>query len=737
MSHTTAEEEENQPKQLPQCGRLVFRGVELAYLNIDGEYMMPLAELLALVLPSTPRTTLFTRMEKMKVRRHFCQPEEIKLLKTVNGIHGSSANCTLLSKTEVDKYCSIYVDKPNESHRATTTWATIDLDGVESKDYAKETVTEVRQVMKSPRNNNENSSKLAVLHKHKRSPQFKAKLKLTKLANTKKLHLGFSRDRHENQTVTGGEDLLNIDGNLTYSSCNGCVKAFLPDSSQHMTNSTQTVSMLNRPGKKSAKERDQVRNVETNQTHGKKRPLYDDDHEQVVQSPLKIPKMSELNGRKEIDKDGKTSQFRCSLTKHEFDGLISDSSSNDSGFASSALSNPSTPTKSDFSAGELNGLLKKDEQTIKDHTSTYKVKIETPKRSKPKEIEGNSLTLSPPALLLKRHENSWQVQQKSDEGTKYSAQKREVETKKSTRPVRLAAAFDLCLSASQSFSEKKQSKKERKRRKSLSGKGEVWIKSQATKNVITENVEVEIEAKKNLKAKHTRKGKGLLAEETLFNNLNSSTAKKKKLVEVSRESTPEEKQLELDKLAREERLKQEAVLDKLAEDALASYLAPSSKPSSSLTEPKKPKVTTKSAVSKKNYNFKLLNLFPVMSPLSLHNGTFGPSFTLSFPSGTEPSASHPLWKWTLGGPVDRSTNKTIKKPAAQRTEPQSSKSTFKKMPILKTRKRKLSAFRKALSSKGKDFSRRSAFNSGQCISTIDFAKKSSLSAETCVSLIPM
>lgn len=40
-------------KELPKCGRLVFRGVELAYLNIDGEFMLPLAELLALVLPST------------------------------------------------------------------------------------------------------------------------------------------------------------------------------------------------------------------------------------------------------------------------------------------------------------------------------------------------------------------------------------------------------------------------------------------------------------------------------------------------------------------------------------------------------------------------------------------------------------------------------------------------------------------------------------------------------------
>ena len=70
MSLETAAEGVEEKKQSPKCGRLVFRGVELAYLNIDGEFLLPLAELLALILPSTPRTTLFTRMEKMKVRRH-------------------------------------------------------------------------------------------------------------------------------------------------------------------------------------------------------------------------------------------------------------------------------------------------------------------------------------------------------------------------------------------------------------------------------------------------------------------------------------------------------------------------------------------------------------------------------------------------------------------------------------------------------------------------------------------
>ena len=121
---------------------------------------------------------------------------------------------------------------------------------------------------------------------------------------------------------------------------------------------------------------------------------------------MKIPKRSELNGHEESDKV-KASQFRtsrCNSNKQDFETLISDSSSNDSGFGSTALSNASTPTKTDFSAGELSGSLRKDENTIKEHAHTplRTLKLKTPKKNKTKEIRnlGKSLTLSPPAFVV-------------------------------------------------------------------------------------------------------------------------------------------------------------------------------------------------------------------------------------------------------------------------------------------------------------------------------------------------
>lgn len=104
-----------------KCGRLEFRGVEVVYLNIDGEFMLFLVELLVLVLLLIFRIMLFIRMEKMKVCRYFCQLEEIKLLKIVNGIYGLLVNCILFLKIEVERYFFIYIDnlveQSNESNK--------------------------------------------------------------------------------------------------------------------------------------------------------------------------------------------------------------------------------------------------------------------------------------------------------------------------------------------------------------------------------------------------------------------------------------------------------------------------------------------------------------------------------------------------------------------------------------------------------------------------------------------
>lgn len=203
-------------KELPKCGRLVFRGVELAYLNIDGEYMLPLAELLALVLPTTPRATLFTRMEKMKVRRHFCQPEEIKLLKTVNGIHGSSANCTLISKTEVDKYCSMYIDDLTERSERKCSDDFTNESEITGKEHSVENYGSkgIESTESAYHDNTKIQNKLAVLHKQKRSSPLKAKLKLTKICNSVKLKSALSPDSQCTQTSTDNARLAAIDSHL-------------------------------------------------------------------------------------------------------------------------------------------------------------------------------------------------------------------------------------------------------------------------------------------------------------------------------------------------------------------------------------------------------------------------------------------------------------------------------------------------------------------------------------------
>ena len=367
---------EVQKELLPKCGRLVFRGVELAYLNIDGEYMLPLAELLALVLPTTPRTTLFTRMEKMKVRRHFCQPEEIKLLKTVNGIHGSSANCTLISKTEVDKYCSMYIDDLNERSERKCSDDFTNESEIAGKEHSVENYGG-KDMESAYHDNTKIQNKLTVLHKQKRSSPLKAKLKLTKICNSVKLKSALSPDSQCTQTSTDNARLAAIDSHLCSS---------LAALSSELLSSFQAKSPSHSPTDQKKKLR-RVKKRLSSDAQGK-------NEFGEFESPLKIPKRSELNTREQdtdkINEQCPSRSSRCSLTsqpsqKQDLDCFISDSSSNDSGFASTVLSNASSPTKRDFIAEDLSELRKKDNEATKnrEHSSprTKLPKLKTPTNS--------------------------------------------------------------------------------------------------------------------------------------------------------------------------------------------------------------------------------------------------------------------------------------------------------------------------------------------------------------------
>ena len=167
---------ETETPQNPElsCGKFLFRGKELAYLNIGGEQMLSLAQLLSTFFSVTPRTTLFTRMEKIRARRHFCNAREIKLLKTVGGCHGSSANCTVIPKSDVENYCKTYLDSENSPAK----------EGVEQFPNKDDTEFSPSKSMKSPKKNNKElqplskSTKLNAIQEHNLS--FKVKKRTRK-----------------------------------------------------------------------------------------------------------------------------------------------------------------------------------------------------------------------------------------------------------------------------------------------------------------------------------------------------------------------------------------------------------------------------------------------------------------------------------------------------------------------------------------------------------------------------
>ena len=720
-------------KELPTCGRLVFRGVELAYLNVDGEFMLPLAELLASVLPTTPRTTLFTRMEKMKVRRHFCQPEEIKLLKTVNGIHGSSANCTLLSKTEVDKYCSIYIDNLNESNKGKST-EHITNDSKIANEERKADNCKAKVDMESVHpNNNEILNKLTVLHKHKKTSPLKAKLKLRKVASPMKLKSALSSDSLFNQTLTDSASRQTQCVNV-----NEFGEGILPGSSQSFCPSqasnfaqTQRPKLVNNKRLIGVKERDKTLNSEGPKANKKgkssrarKRLSNDVEIRQEFETPLKIPKRSEIHGhKKENNKVRETnSDFHsvCSLQASQkqdvdFSLGVSDASSHDSGFASTALSNASSPTKTEFSAGDLSGLLRKDEEAIREHEHSplRPPNLKTPTKVKSEGNNGKSLTLSPPALVLKRYEDSWQVEQKSPvKEAVICLHKSKVKSKEKAREMGLTRSlFEETCGKAQN---KLQVKKRRKCRKPLHLKQETSI----TKDLIVEE-KPDVSRRKLKKKKRKQKGKFVGAEK----NSDFSTAKETKTERLSQEKESSKTQLNENQQSKEELLKKEAVLDRLVGDALAKFFGPKtstldSTPSTSNNTPtkpilKKPKIPgPKKPLLKTNSNFKLLNLFPATSQLALQDGGLSPVFTMSCPKGVRPQSSHPLWKWRLGQPIVQDSAQKFLKPG----------------PVTKPKKAQRSCTTKMISNEVRTLKRRKGLPTGSKVPLTSSAVTVSLRA---------
>lgn len=86
-------------------GRVPFKGVNMTFLTVKGHQMFTLNEILEKLFPNTPRTTVCTRMEKMKAFRHACTKDEIRKMKALGGAKPSAINCTMIARKHVVEYC--------------------------------------------------------------------------------------------------------------------------------------------------------------------------------------------------------------------------------------------------------------------------------------------------------------------------------------------------------------------------------------------------------------------------------------------------------------------------------------------------------------------------------------------------------------------------------------------------------------------------------------------------------
>lgn len=409
------------------CGKFVYRGKELAYLNIGGEQMLSLAQLLSTFFPVTPRTTLFTRMEKIRARRHFCNAREIKLLKTVGGCHGSSANCTVIPKSDVENYCQTYLDSMNSPAKD------VKEQGVEQFPNKEDAEFSPSKSLKSPKKNNKEpqplskSTKLNAIQEHNMSFKVKKRARKKIMVDRAVSNLVIKNKPQLQINAKTGNSLSAIAANEVNF---GNIGALEESNGCNVTNSTQTPTMLNQLFKtkkfSKMKQDDRVTiNHDDAVKHRKKRRLSSKSDKEKPCTPSKLYKCDTGNSEASIKKEFAFCQLAVSevekfekishnSSSSELRSPFSDVSSIDSGF-SSTTSKKLSSTKSGMES-------KLDEVTAKDKTCNAKkvspLNKTKAKRSPKKESERDlwrndgNISLSPPALVIRRCENTWQVETK-------------------------------------------------------------------------------------------------------------------------------------------------------------------------------------------------------------------------------------------------------------------------------------------------------------------------------------
>lgn len=604
--------EESHRQQRRSCGRYIFREADLAYLLIDDEKMFPLAELLASLFNNTARTTLFTRMEKINTRRHFCNAQEIRLLKTVNGIHGSSAICTLIPEADVQKYCEVFIDRTvdlklfSTRQRKTTR---NDSSKTEDSKQVKGGNGLMTEETKSTITNNIESDYAAKSSKRKKASA--SQQKLNSKSKTKLSWEGKNTHKsNQSQLLDDCRNSLKVNQDARTALAN------------HVLQETQTSHVVKPRKKRKFKEQECL--SKDNQRRHKKAKI----SKTLKSNPRRHGNSDDDMGDNSCLADGSSNSRvgnlqKCSssslsqcLANASSEILFSDASSNDSGFASTTTSE-SVITSNPSACLEAKRGKKAHDNFAAFPSSSKHNKGKKLKKSN-EECKPHSQSLSPPALVIKRQNNTWQVETKS---TEKETDSRCIKT--FPNKVKKRLKWTSCSSEFRHHDKKEKTsnstvKKKKKRNITISDKD------------ATNTIQVDSGRRNVTIGKRKRTKKNQRNNNDIQVNINDSTIKNSSL---SKNSTSSAKR------------------GKNSKDQ--------SKQVTNSTRANTKKITVPRAKTlKANQNFKFMNLFSAFPMLSFKDGDLSPTYSEILPEKTnKPGQSHPIWKWQSGRPIYIPENK--------------------------------------------------------------------------------
>lgn len=616
-------EEAGGQQQRHSCGRYIFREADLAYLMINEERMFPLAELLASLFGNTARTTLFTRMEKINTRRHFCSAEEIKLLKTVNGIHGSSAICTLIPEADVQKYCAVYIDRSLDiklfcARRAKATRNDTTKD---SKHGKGGNLTTESNDGKSATSSNVESNNATKSLKRKRASSNKQKLNNRGKTKVPRVRKNTQKSNHSQLLVERCEGEVNRHPN----SLATLADHVLNNGSQTL----QTGRVVKARKKRKAEDDNSLPKYNSRQTKktrisnaSESKPCRRAWKHGIAARKADADNLSSVGSMStsctDILQQYGSSLSRC-LTNASSEILFSDASSNDSGFAS-------TTTSESLIRNNPSACLETNRgKKARNFTVTLPSPSKDDKNKKPTKgnVESNAdkqhdQSLSPPALVIKRQNNTWLVETKSEE--KDNSRCKTAISNKAKKRLKWPSCKEPPVSnkkvANKKVTSKMTVKMKKKRKITISDKDETGTAIQ----VVSQGRNVK--NRKTIRTKLSQhcygSGEVNIKDSTIKNGSlfkTCSTSKKR-----GKSTKDQNKQLDI--------------------DSTNSRLRNNNK-------------VTVAKTLKANQNFKLMSLFSSFPVLSMKQGDLCPSFSEVLPekSNGKLATSHPIWKWQRGRPI--------------------------------------------------------------------------------------